>query len=98
MSEPSDRRPDPEIIPPDRPLPGDRGIRVAGDTRRTHYVYSSRIGPVGLALLTLGMGAVVALAILFLLGAAVIGLAAVGVVTVAAVIAGILRRLNQPLR
>ena len=90
-------RPEPEIIPPGAPLPRDRGVWTS-DIHRTHYVYTSRIGPVGLMLLTLGVGAASVLAILFLISAAFIGLAAIGVVTVAAIIAGILRRLNQPLR
>jgi uncharacterized protein HemY len=72
---------------------------MTGDTQHTHYVYTStRMGPVGIALLTLVAGGVVALAVLFLLSAALIGFAAIGVITVAAVIAGILRRPNHPLR
>ena len=98
MSEPVNRRPEPEIIPPGAPLPSGPGMSATDDPRHVYYVHTSRIGPVGVALLTLGAGAVAALAILFLLGAAVIGFAAIGVVTVAAVFAGILRRLNQPLR
>jgi hypothetical protein len=98
MSDVYDRRPEPEIIPPGAPSPGGSGIWVSADARRTHYVYASRIGPVGVALLTLAGGAIIGLATLFLLGAAVIGLAAIGVVTVATMIAGILRRPNHPLR
>ncbi len=65
---------------------------------RTQYVYTSRGGPVSLALLMVGVGAVSVLGLLFLLSAAFVGLAAIGLVTVAAVVAGILRRFNQPLR
>ncbi len=97
MAEPSDRRLEPEIIPPGAPLPRG-GVWMAGDINRTHYVYTSRVGPVGIALLTLVAGGVAALAVLFLLSAALIGFAAIGVVTVAAIIAGILRRPNHPLR
>jgi hypothetical protein len=97
MAKPSDRRLEPEIIPPGMPLPRDGGIWAA-DVRSTHYVYTSRVGPVGIALLTLVAGGVAALAVLFLLSAALIGFAAIGVVTVAAIIAGILRRPNHPLR
>jgi len=98
MSEPYDRRPEPEIIPPGVPLPRDRGLWTASDTHRAHYVYTSRVGPVGLTLLTLGVGAVSVLAILFLISAAFIGFAAIGVLTVAAIVARILRRPNHPLR
>jgi hypothetical protein len=68
------------------------------DTPRTHYVYTSRIGPVGLGLLTLGVGAVAVLGFFFLISAAVIGLAAIGLTTIAAIVSGILRKPNQPLR
>ncbi len=99
MTEPVDRRPEPEIIPPGAPLPSGPSIWMAADTHRTHYVYTSRaMGPVGLALLTLIAGGIAVVAILFLLSAAVIGFAAIGMVTVAAIIAGILRRPNHPLR
>ena len=93
-----DHRPEPEIIPPGAPLPRGPGVWMSGDPRRTQYVYTSRVGPVGLTLMTLAGGAVAALAVLFLLSAALIGFAVIGVVTVAALVAGILRRPNQPLR
>jgi hypothetical protein len=98
MNDPIDRRAEPEIIPPGAPLPGDRGIWLKADTPRTHYVYTSRIGPVGLTLLTLGVGAVAVLGFFFLISAALIGLATIGIATIAAIIAGILRKPNQPLR
>ena len=91
-------RPEPEIIPPGAPLRGDRRVWVATDTSSTHYVYTTRLGPVSLALMTLAGGAIAALAILFLLGTAVIGLAAIGVLTIAGVIAGILRGPPRQLR
>lgn len=93
-----DRSPKQEIIPPGAPLPHERGVWANVDTHRTHYVYSARIGPVAATLLTLGVGAAAVLGLLFLLSAAFVGLAVVGAVTVAAVVAGILRRFNQPLR
>jgi hypothetical protein len=93
-----DRRAEPEIIPPGAPLRGDRRVWITGDTPRTHYVYTTRIGPVSLALMTLAGGAIAGLAILFLLGTAIIGLAAIGVLTIAGIIAGILRGPPRPLR
>jgi len=100
MSHPIDPRAEPEIIPPGAPLPRDRdhGVWASADVRRTHYVYATRIGPVGATLLALGFGAVAVLGLLFLLSAAFVGLAVVGAVTVAALVAGILRRFKQPLR
>jgi hypothetical protein len=98
MNDAIDRRAEPEIIPPGAPLPRDRGIWVTADTPRTHYVYTSRIGPIGLGLLTLGVGAVAVLGFFFVITAALVGLATIGIATIAAVIAGILRKPNQPLR
>jgi hypothetical protein len=92
------RPPTQEIIPPGAPLPRERGVWANLDTPRTHYVYATRIGPVGATLLTLGFGAVAVMGLLVLLSAAFVGLAVVGAVTVAAVVAGILRRFKQPLR
>jgi len=63
-----------------------------------HRVYVGRIGPLGATLLTLGVGAVAGLAFLFLLGSAIIGLLAIGVLTIAGIVAGILRGPPRPLR
>jgi hypothetical protein len=97
MADPSNRSPEPEIIPPGAPLPRDRGLWATIDTPRTQYVYTSRIGPVGLGLLILGVGAVAVLGFFFLISAAVIGLAAIGLTTIAAIVSGILRKPDQPL-
>jgi hypothetical protein len=94
MSEPVNRRPEPEIIPPGAPLPGGPSMSATGDMRHAYYVHTSRIGPVSFALMALAGGAIAALAILFVLGTAIIGLAAIGVLT----IAGILRGPPRPLR
>jgi hypothetical protein len=98
MNKPSHRRPEPEIIPPGVPLRGGSTVWVSGDALGGQYVYTKRVGPVGVALLTLGIGAVVGLSLLFLVGAAVIGLATIGVLTIAGVIAGLLRGPPRPLR
>ena len=98
MSDIPDRRPEPEIIPPGAPLPHDRRVWTTADTGRAQYVYTTRLGPVSLALMTLAGGAIAALVILFLLGTAVIGLAAIGVLTIAGIIAGILRGPPRTLR
>jgi len=90
--------PQQEIIPPGAPLPGERGVWANVDTQRTHYVYATRIGPVGATLLALGLGAVAVMGLLFLLSAAFVGLAVIGAVTVAVFASRILRLFNQPLR
>jgi hypothetical protein len=91
--------PEPEIIPPGQPLPRRGGeIWTARDTGAIHRIHVRQIGPVGVALLTLGVGAVAGLSLLFLLSAAVIGFAMIGVLTVAGVVAGLLRGPPRPLR
>jgi hypothetical protein len=98
MSEPSNRRPEPEIIPPGEPLPRGSQVWVASDLHGTQQVYVRPIGPLGMALLALGAGVVAAFLIVFLLGAAVFGLAAIGVLTIIGIIAGLLRGPARPLR
>jgi len=95
MNTPLDRRPEPEIILPGEPLP--RGSGVWADTG-SHRVYTGRVGPVSLALAAVAMGVVGALGLVVLLGIAVISLIAGGLLTAAFMIAGILRKPNQPLR
>jgi hypothetical protein len=98
MTEPSNRQPEPEIIPPGAPLPGGQRVWVTSDLPGTHQIYVRPIGPLGVALLTLGAGVVAAFLIVFLLGAAVFGLAAIGVLTLVGIIAGLLRGPARPLR
>jgi hypothetical protein len=99
MNDRSERRSEPEIIPPGAPLPrGASSVWARDEGRGSHYVYTTRIGPIGLALTALAIGAIGVLALLFLLGAAFIGLVAVGVLTLAGVVAGLLRGPPRPLR
>jgi hypothetical protein len=99
MTAPADRRPEPEIIPPSAPLPRHAAEQwTASDDGGARYVHIRPIGPLGAALLTLGVGAVAGVALLFLLGTAIIGLAAIGVLAVAGAVAGILRGPPRPLR
>jgi hypothetical protein len=99
MSDSTRRRPEPEIIPPDQPLPRrEPQIWATRDPRGTHQVYFRPIGPVGATLLTLGVGAAAVLGFFFLLSTAIIGLAAIGVLTIAGIVAGILRGPPRPLR
>lgn len=98
MTEPANRHPEPEIIPPGVPLPRGARVWVASNPHGTGQIHVRPIGPIGMALLTLGIGAIAGLALLFLLGTAIIGLAAIGVLTIAGVIAGLLRGPPRPLR
>jgi hypothetical protein len=99
MNQPVNRHPEPEIIPPGAPLPSSGpSLWVSADTRHTHYVHVTRIGPVGFGLMTLAGGVIAALAILFVLGAAVIGVATIGALTLVGIIAGLLHRPKHPLR
>jgi hypothetical protein len=95
MSNPIERRPEPEIIPPGQPLPREAVMWVGAGSSR---VYSARTGPVSLLLIALAVGVVGALGLIVLLGIAVISLIAGGLLTAAFIIAGILRKPSQPLR
>lgn len=98
MDQPTNRPPEPEIIPPGAPLPRGSRVWVTHDLHSTHHIYVRPIGPLGMALLTLGAGVVAAFLIVFLLGAAVFGLAAIGVLLIVGIIAGLLRGPPRPLR
>jgi hypothetical protein len=100
MTEPVDHRPEPEIIPPGAPLPRDAQVWVSSDAGAAQHIYVKvkPIGPVGMVLLALGIGAVGALAIVVLLGAAVFGLATIGVLMLVGLVAGLLRGPARPLR
>ena len=98
MDRPANRPPEPEIIPPGAPLPRGSGVWVSSDVSGTHQIYVRPIGPLGMVLLGLGIGAAAVLLIVFLLGAAVFGLATIGVLTLVGIIAGLLRGPNRRLR
>jgi hypothetical protein len=97
-NEPERPRVEPEIIPPSRRGPYDRG----GDwppppygftqMRGTHRVYVSRIGPFGFALIMLIVGLLAAVLLLILIGAALIWIPVVAVLVVIAAISGLFRR------
>jgi hypothetical protein len=98
MADRQNRPPKQEIIPPGAPLPGGSRVWMTDDLRGAQRVYVRPIGPLGMALLTLGVGAVVAFAIVILLGAALFGFAAIGFLTVVGIVAGLLRGPSRPLR
>jgi hypothetical protein len=98
MDRPANRPPEPEIIPPGAPLPRGSRVWVSSDVGETHQIYIRHIGPLGMVLLGLGIGAAAVLLIVFLLGAAVFGLATIGVLTLVGIVAGLLRGPARPLR
>src|SRR5580700_6865811 len=98
MTEPVNRQPEPEIIPPGAPLPRGAQVWVSNDAGEARQIYVKPIGPVGMVLLALGISAVGALAFVILLGAAVFGLATIGVLMLVGLVAGLLRGPARPLR
>lgn len=99
MNEPTRRVPDPEIIPPGEPLPYRRAeIWGSRDGGPVHRIYVGRIGPLGGTLLALGVGAAAVLGLFFLISTAILGLAVIGGLFIAGLIAGILRGPPRPLR
>ncbi len=92
MDKPTRRPPDPEIIPPGQPLyHRDSAIWESRDAGSVSRVYVRQVGPLGAILLALGIGAAAVFGIFLLLGTAIIGLAAIGALVIAGMIAGILR-------
>jgi len=94
-NEPERPRVEPEIIPPDRS--GSRRPNwpppFGFQTRGTHRVYVSKIGPFGFALLLLVVGLFSGILLLALIGAALIWIPVVAVFVVIAAISGLFRRL-----
>jgi len=95
-NEPERPRAEPEIIPPDRS--SSRGPNWPPpyeftQSRSTHRVYVSKIGPFGFALLLLVIGLFAGVFLLVLIGAALIWIPVVAVLVVIAAISGLFRRL-----
>jgi hypothetical protein len=88
-------RAEPEIIPPGRNGPqtdwrrSPWGGGAFGQTRATHRVYVTRLGPLGFALIILAIAAIVVLITIVVLGAVLIWIP----VVVAVVVIGALFRL-----
>jgi hypothetical protein len=98
-NEPERPRVEPEILPPDRGQglgqgqgwpPPPYGHARAGGTR----LYVTRIGPFGVALMTLAIGLLAAVFLLLLIGTALIWLPVVAALIVIAVIARVVRLLR----
>jgi hypothetical protein len=95
MNEPVNPRREPEIFPPGAPLPRGSHIRVAIGGQR---VYATPLSPITLGLVGLAVGVGATIGVIVLLGLLALSLVSVGFLAIGFVIAGILRKANQPLR
>ena len=92
------RRPEAEIIPPGEALHRGSGIWVPHDAAGAYRVRTVKLGPAGMILLALGIGAASVVGLFVLLGFALVSLAAIALVTVGVVIGNLLRGPSQRLR
>ena len=94
-SKPQGEKPEPEIIPPGhtggRTAPGAPRIRAFVDTRGTEHVYVARLRPLGIILLALTTGILLAVMLILLLSAFLIWIPVVVLLITATIIAGLLR-------
>jgi len=84
-------RAEPEIIPPDAPVDFRLRARTSADTRARGRIYVARLGPVGSAVLFLAIGFLAVFALFLLLGAVLISLAVIGVLTIGAILSVVWR-------
>ena len=94
-SEAGRRQAEPEIIPPGADWAGKSRIWVPAGTHHTMRVRITRLGPVGIAALMLMIGILVLAGLMLVIGFALVGLAAAGVLVVGAILSGLLRSLSQ---
>ncbi|MFT4277874.1 MAG: hypothetical protein QM576_16095 [Rhodopseudomonas sp.] len=93
QSRPPERpRYEPEIIPPGQ-THDPMGTRIFIDQNTTEHVFVGKVGPLGLFLMALGIGAVIAVVLVLLLGAFLLWIPVVGLLIAAGVVAGVLRPL-----
>jgi hypothetical protein len=96
-NQPERPRVEPEIIPPGRGGPSDRGASWPppygfSQSRSAHRFYVSRIGPFGFALLMLIIGLLAAVMLLILIGTALLWIPVIAVTAVVAAFSGLWRR------
>ncbi|AVT83752.1 hypothetical protein [Rhodopseudomonas palustris] len=93
QSRPPERpRYEPEIIPPGQ-THDPMGTRIFIDQNTTEHVFVGKVGPLGLFLMALAIGAVIAVVLVLLLGAFLLWIPVVGLLIAAGVVAGVLRPL-----
>ncbi len=93
QSRPPERpRYEPEIIPPGQ-THDPMGTRIFIDQNTTEHVFVGKVGPLGLFLMALAIGAVIAVVLVLLLGAFLLWIPVVGLLIAAGLVAGVLRPL-----
>jgi hypothetical protein len=93
QSRPPERpRYEPEIIPPGQ-THDPMGTRIFVDQNTTEHVFVGKVGPLGLFLMALAIGAVIAVVLVLLLGAFLLWIPVVGLLIAAGLVAGVLRPL-----
>ena len=86
---PEPPRAEPEIIPPGAPVDIRSRVWASADIRTRGRIYVAKLGPLGSAVLFLVVGILAVLALFVLLGAALVSLAVVGVLTVGAIVSAV---------
>jgi hypothetical protein len=87
---------EPEIIPPDADLPHASRIWVSTGPHHTTRIQITRLGPIAIAFFLLLIGIVALAGIALLIGAALVGIAAAGLVIVAGIVSSLFRRPFRP--
>jgi hypothetical protein len=88
----------PEITPPDhaeRSAHDTSRMRIFVDAHGTERVYSAKLGPLGIILVALTIGLLLAVMLILLLGAFLIWIPVVGLLVAAAIISRLLRAYFQ---
>ncbi|WP_031337070.1 hypothetical protein [Rhodopseudomonas sp. B29] len=89
---PEQPRFEPEIIPPGESR-DPMGTRIFIDQNTTERIFVGRIGPAGMFMMALAIGAVIAIVLVLLLGAFLLWIPVVGLLIAAGLVMGILRPL-----
>jgi hypothetical protein len=84
-------RAEPEIILPGTPVDFRSRVWSSADTRARGRIYVARVGPVGSAVLFLAIGFLAVFALFLLLGAVLISLAVIGMLTMGAILSVVWR-------
>jgi hypothetical protein len=89
------RQSEPEIIPPGADPDGRSRICASAAPHYTIRIRMTRLGPAGIVMLLLMIGILGLAGLTLLLGFALVGLTAAGVLTVGSIISGLVRRLPR---
>ena len=88
------RQAEPEIIPPGADLAARSRIWVSAAPHYAMRIRMTRLGPAGIVMILLMIGILGLAALALLLGFALVGLAAAGMLMVGSIISGLVRRLS----